>query len=327
MTQRRSAPAVSVRGLAKVYRQRSTAFGPPVLIQALAGVDVDIPAGTTLGVVGESGCGKSTLGRCLVSLERPTEGEIRVGGVAVERLRGGERRRFRRRAQYVFQDPFSSLDPRMRVGPQVAEPMRVHKLVSRRETRHATERLFDRVGLPSDSWERFPHEFSGGQRQRIVIARALAVDPDFLVADEPVSALDVSVQAQILNLVLDLKEELGLTMVFIAHDLSVVEFVSDRVAVMYLGRVVECGSRDAVFGRPAHPYTKALLASAPRSDPKDRQPSAPLPGDPPSPANPPKGCPFHPRCERAQGRCKTAHPPLLELAEGHTVRCIYPHKP
>ncbi len=281
-----------------------------------------VEGGETLGVVGESGCGKSTLGRCLVALERPTSGEILVGRVPVHDLRGAAARRFCATAQYIFQDPYSSLDPRMRVGRQLAEPLAIHRHMPRAARPARVAALLNQVGLSPEAATRYPHEFSGGQRQRIVIARALALSPRLLVADEPVSSLDVSVQAQILNLLVDLRRRYALTMVFVAHDLQVIEFMSDRVAVMYLGVVVELARRDALFVAPQHPYTKTLLGAALCSDPSRR---APLGGasttDAPSPLNRPEGCSFNPRCAHRMAVCMSDAPPLREFAPGHQVAC------
>lgn len=324
---------VVVRDLVKSFTQRAGWLRGRRTVHALRGVSLDVPARSTLGVVGESGCGKTTLARCIVALEQPTSGSVCVGDLAIEALDRNGLRALRRRAQYVFQDPLSSLDPRMTVGAQIMEPLIVHGLVSRRDRRAAAARLLDRVGLPTAALDRYPHEFSGGQRQRVGIARALAVEPSVLIADEPVSALDVSVQAQVLNLLLDLQRDLGLTMLFIAHDLKVVEFVSDRVAVMYLGLVVESGPRANVFGEPLHPYTQALLAAAPSSDPdhrpaRDRRGQGPIVrGEPPSPLDPPPGCPFHPRCPRAGPACSADRPPLAApagVADDHAVACFFP---
>jgi oligopeptide/dipeptide ABC transporter ATP-binding protein len=324
--------AIEVRDLVKTYAQRAGFARGTRRVQALRGVSLDVPARTTLGVVGESGCGKTTLARCVVGLERPTAGTVRVAGLDVGALPRGGRRLLARRAQYVFQDPWSSLDPRMTIGDQLAEPLAIHRLAPRRARREQAAALLARVGLPADALDRYPHEFSGGQRQRVGIARALAVDPAVLVADEPVSALDVSVQAQVINLLLDLQQELGLTLLFIAHDLKVVEFVSDRVAVMYLGQVVELATRKELFRAPRHPYSQALLAAAPSSDParrparEDRARRPATGGEPPSPLAPPPGCPFHPRCPRATEECRRERPPLAAAAgsEDHEVACWHP---
>ena len=331
MTARAAAPrgsrppvSVEIRDLTRVYRLRAGLTRAARDVHALRGVDLDVAAGETMGLVGESGCGKTTLARCLVALERPTSGTIRVGELAVERLDRRERRAFCRLAQYVFQDPYGSLDPRLTVGAQVGEPLAVHGLVPRAQRAEAVRRLLRRVGLPENAAGRYPHEFSGGQRQRVGIARALAVEPRLLVADEPVSALDVSVQAQILNLLADLKEELGLTLVFISHDLHVVDFLCDRVAVMYLGHLVEVAPRSALFGAPRHPYTRALLAAAPSSrlEERDRGGTPPARGEPPNPLSPPPGCAFHPRCPLAEARCRRERPLLLSDGAQRSVACF-----
>jgi oligopeptide transport system ATP-binding protein len=297
--------------------------------KAVDGVSFDVFPGETLGLVGESGCGKTTTGRAILRLVEPTGGEIRFQGQDVRAMNERELRALRRRAQIVFQDPFSSLNPRRTVGDALLEVLRVHGLggdaVGRR--RRALE-LLELVGLRPEDMDGYPHEFSGGQRQRIGIARALSVEPDFLVCDEPVSALDVSVQAQVLNLLKDLQAELGLTYLFIAHDLRVVEHMSDRVAVMYLGRIVEIGPAERLYRAPLHPYTRALLSAVPRPEPTDRRRGdrIVLTGDVPSPISPPRGCPFHPRCwfPDKDEACLRGVPPLEGEAggSGHAVRCV-----
>nr|WP_245930370.1 oligopeptide/dipeptide ABC transporter ATP-binding protein [Allonocardiopsis opalescens] len=281
-------------------------------VRAVDGVSLELAPGETLGIVGESGSGKSTLARMLVGLERPDSGSVLFRGRPVAQGRGAAGRATRRSVQMVFQDPLTSLNPRMTVLDIIAEPLDVHGLASGRAARRArVEELLGLVGLAADMAQRFPHEFSGGQRQRIGIARALATEPDVLVCDEPVSALDMSVQAQVVNLFADLQRRLGVSLVFIAHDLAVVRHVSHRVAVMYLGRIAEVGPADRVYTEPAHPYTQALLAAAPVPEPaaRDRE-RIELKGDPPSPLNPPSGCPFHTRCHLAQDVCTTTVPPL-----------------
>jgi peptide/nickel transport system ATP-binding protein len=297
-----SDPLVSVRDLEKYYHERDTVIDrllgvEPTSVKAVDGVSFDIQPGETLGLVGESGCGKSTAGETLLGLREPTDGAVYFDGENVFEMDEAGLAAFRRRAQVVFQDPFSSLDPRMTAGEIVREPMTVHGVGTKEERRERAGELLDRVGLSADQRDRYPHEFSGGQRQRIGVARALALEPDFIVLDEPVSALDVSVQAQILNLLADLQKEFGLTYLFIAHDLSVVRHISDRVAVMYLGNVVEIGDSDAIFEDPRHPYTEKLLESVPRADVAEqgRHVDA-LEGDVPSPRNPPSGCRFRTRC-------------------------------
>jgi oligopeptide/dipeptide ABC transporter ATP-binding protein len=290
-------------------------------VRAVDRVDLEIRTGETVGLVGESGSGKSTLGRLLIRLVEPDRGRVRFDGVDLGSLSPAELRRKRREFQIVFQDAAGSLDPRMRVGRAVGEPLAAHGLARGRAERHErVVRLFERVGLDEAAMRRYPHEFSGGQRQRIGIARAIACSPRFLVADEPVSALDASVQAQILELLIDLRRQMGLACLFIAHDLRLVEHVSDRVAVMYLGRIVEHAPAAALFARPLHPYTQALLASTPRLH--AGVPTAPaVTGEPPSPALPPGGCPFHPRCPVAEAVCRSDEPPLVAVEPGHGVAC------
>jgi len=295
-------PLVEVRDLEKYYFEDDTVLDrlvgrEPTSVKAVDGVSFDIHEGETLGLVGESGCGKSTTGETLLNLRDPTGGDVRFDGESVFDLSGAGLANFRERAQVVFQDPFSSLDPRMTAGAIVAEPLRIHGVGDRQSRRETAAELLDQVGLSADQTDRYPHEFSGGQRQRIGIARALALEPDFLLLDEPVSALDVSVQAQILNLLEDLQDEYDLTYLFIAHDLSVVRHICDRVAVMYLGNVVEVGPTDEIFTAPRHPYTEALLDSVPRASTAERDREIhTLEGDVPSPRNPPSGCRFRTRC-------------------------------
>ena len=290
-------------------------------LQALAGVSLQVRRGETLGIVGESGCGKSTLARCLVRLHEPDAGHILYDGVEVMELRGTARRAYNRRVQMVFQDPYSSLNPRMTVRATLAEALRVHRLRSGRALDQRIDELLDLVQLPRSAADRRPHEFSGGQRQRIAIARALSVEPDCLIADELVSALDVSVQAQMVNLLLELQQRLHLTVLFIAHDLRLVRHLSHRVAVMYLGRVVELAETEALFEAPRHPYTQALLRAAPELDPARRSTAAALQGELPSPLNPPLGCVFHPRCVRAIEMCRSVTPLLSVLRDGRFTAC------
>jgi oligopeptide transport system ATP-binding protein len=293
-------------------------------VKAVDGVDFAIRRGETLGLVGESGCGKTTTGRCILRLERPTAGAIIYDGVDIARLAAKDLQAWRRRIQVIFQDPYSSLNPRMKVGQIIAEPMKVHGIEPDAERRRARVReLLAVCGLNPRFADRYPHEMSGGQRQRVGIARALALEPEFIVCDEAVSALDVSIQAQVVNLLEDLREKFNLTYLFIAHDLSVVRHLCQRVAVMYLGRIVEMAETDELFERPLHPYTQALLAAVPVPDPSIEASRVfrPAKGEVPSPMNPPSGCVFHPRCPVAVERCKAARPDLRELRPGHWVAC------
>jgi oligopeptide transport system ATP-binding protein len=294
------------------------------VVKAVDGVDFTINRGETLGLVGESGCGKTTTGRCILRLEQPTSGEIRYDGIDVARLGRQGLKALRRRMQVIFQDPYSSLNPRMKIGSIIAEPIMVHGIepdAARRADR--VRDLLAVCGLDPGFADRYPHEMSGGQRQRVGIARALALDPEFIVCDEAVSALDVSIQAQVVNLLEDLRERFGLTYLFIAHDLSVVRHLCQRVAVMYLGRIVELAESDELFDNPLHPYTQALLAAVPVPDPKIEATRAfqPAKGEVPSPINPPSGCAFHPRCPKAVERCKAERPEPRELRPGHWVAC------
>jgi oligopeptide/dipeptide ABC transporter ATP-binding protein len=315
-------PLVAVEDLVVQFRVPASRLR----LSAVDGVSLAIRRGETLGLVGESGCGKSTLGRAVIRLVEAASGRVRFDGMDLGALSGVALRRARRRMQMVFQDPFASLNPRMTVGQILEEALSVHGLATGAARRPRLVALLDQVGLPVTALDRYPHEFSGGQRQRIGIARALAVEPDFIVADEPVSALDVSIQAQTINLLMDLQQQLGLTVLFIAHDLAVVRLVSDRIAVMYLGRIVEVAESDGLCTAPLHPYTQALLSAVPRPDPRHEatRQRIVLTGDVPSPLSPPSGCRFRTRCWKATDRCAAEVPVLLAAAPGHFVACHHP---
>ena len=293
------------------------------MLKAVDGVSMDIFQGETIGLVGESGCGKSTLGRSILRLIEPTSGHVKMSGVDIMELRSSELRKQRRHMQIIFQDPYASLNPRMTIGNIIGEPLSIHRLVkTKKDKQDEVVQLLDEVGLRADMINRYPHEFSGGQRQRVGIARAIALKPKFIVCDEPVSALDVSIQAQIINLLSDLQKKLKLTYLFISHDLKVVEYISDRVAVMYLGELVEVAQSEDLYKDPKHPYTQALLSAIPVPDPKAKQKRIVLKGDVPSPVAPPPGCPFHTRCHyNIVNDCKVVHPPLREIEPGHWVSC------
>jgi oligopeptide/dipeptide ABC transporter ATP-binding protein len=309
---------VRVRGLVKHFPVE----GSDDVVRAVDGISFEILRGETLGLVGESGCGKSTAGRCLLRLIEPTAGEVTFDGHDVLAMGKRELRELRRAMQIVFQDPYASLNPRMKVGDIIGEPLVIHKMGTKQERRERVAGLLSRVGLDPDYMNRFPHEFSGGQRQRIGVARTLALNPKLIVADEPVSALDVSVQAQVVNLLQDLQQEFGLTYLFISHGLAVVEHISTRVAVMYLGRIVEVAGAADLYRRPLHPYTQALLSAIPVPDPKHKRERIVLQGDVPTPINPPSGCRFRTRCPIAIDECARIDPELREISPGHSVACI-----
>ncbi len=294
-------------------------------VRAVDDISFFIRKGETLGLVGESGCGKSTTGRSILQLYRPTGGSVKFGETELTSLKGEDLRKMRRRMQMIFQDPYASLNPRMTVGDIIGEPLDIHHLARGKVRQERVQELLRRVGLNPYFANRYPHEFSGGQRQRIGVARALAVEPEFIVCDEPVSALDVSIQAQIINLLEELQGEFGLTYLFIAHDLSVVRHISDRVAVMYVGKMVELADRNALYQKPLHPYTKALMSAVPVPDPEveARRQRVILTGDVPSPVNPPSGCRFHPRCRYAKDECSKSEPQFKEVERDHWVACHY----
>jgi len=317
-----SLPVLEVADLKKHFPVKKGVIRRTVgYVYAVDGVSFRVGEGETVGLVGESGCGKSTVARTVLRLLEPTAGSIRLAGHDITHLSKAALRPHRRDMQIIFQDPFSSLNPRMSAGDIVAEPLEVHGLVRGKEKADRVAQLFEQVGLSPAQMKSFPHEFSGGQRQRVSIARALALNPKLIIADEPVSALDVSIQAQVINLMMDLQREKKLSYLFIAHGLAVVEHISHRVAVMYLGKIVEYADKATLFRQPLHPYTEALLSAVPVPNPKLKRPRRHLAGDVPSPVNPPSGCPFHTRCPYAEARCRTVVPALRELAPGHWVSC------
>jgi len=321
-----SDPLVAVRGLKKNYH---VSRGGPIgrkkgAVRAVDGVDLDVRKGETFGLVGESGCGKTTLGRCILRLEEPSSGSILFDGQDILRCEPGRLRELRREMQIVFQDPYSSLDPRQTVARIIAEPFMVHHQLDRKKLRERLEELIGVVGLLPEHLNRYPHEFSGGQRQRICIARALALNPKLIIADEPISSLDVSIQAQILNLLVQLQRQFSLTYIFISHDLRVVRHFCDRVAVMYLGRIVELAPTQRLYNQAMHHYTHAMLEAVPVVNPLLKKERAPLEGDVPSPVNPPSGCTFHPRCSQRREMCAEQPPALRELEPEHWVSCHFP---
>jgi oligopeptide/dipeptide ABC transporter ATP-binding protein len=322
MTAAAETPLLSVRNLVKHFPVKKGILQQTVgQVHAVDGISFDIAEGETLGLVGESGCGKSTAGKTILKLLEPTSGQIRVNGERIDQLSRHEMRPYRRELQVVFQDPYSSLNPRLRIRDIIGEPLKNYGIAHGRALNDRVEMLAGKVGLRPEALDRYPHEFSGGQRQRIGIARALALNPGLIICDEPVSALDVSVQAQVINLLGDLQKEFGLSYLFIAHDIAVVEHISRRIAVMYLGKIVELADRASLFSRPQHPYTEALLSAVPVPDPEAAKKRIILRGDVPSPIDPPSGCRFHTRCPYAFDRCSQEEPPMQEVLPSHHVAC------
>ena len=316
---------MKIEHLTKEFEIKSKKLGgKPQILHALNDVSVDIYEGETLGVIGESGCGKSTFGRTLIQLHKTTAGSVTFDGKDLFSLKGAELKKAKKDVQMVFQDPYGSLNPRMKVQDLIGEPLLIHTNMSAGERLKKVHELLGTVGLSPSHGERYPHEFSGGQRQRIGIARALTVQPKLIIADEPVSALDVSIQAQVLNLLQQLQKDFNLTYLFISHDLSVVEMISDRIGVMYLGTIVETAPKKELYANPRHPYTRALLSAVPIPDPEVKKERITLKGDLPSPSNPPSGCLFHTRCPHCTEKCKTQVPTPVEIAPGHIVKCHYP---
>ncbi|RVT81676.1 dipeptide ABC transporter ATP-binding protein [Rhodobacteraceae bacterium CCMM004] len=318
-----TAHILRARGLTRRFVAHKPLFGAPSVVQAVNGVDLDIVEGETFAIVGESGCGKSTLARLLSHLIEASEGTVVYDGRDISALTGAELRDLRREMQFIFQDPFSSLNPRMTVGALIGEPLRIHRIGTAPERRAKVAELLGKVGLRPEHADRYPHEFSGGQRQRIGIARALATAPRVVIGDEPVSALDVSIQAQVVNILEDLKDEFGLTLIVIAHDLAVIRHIADRVAVMYLGEIVELGDAAEVFAAPRHPYTEALLSAIPIPATGARKVQTKIEGDPPNPISPPPGCRFHTRCPYVQDVCRTDRPRLADIGGGRQAACHF----
>lgn len=325
MTEKNKAPLLEVKDLKKWFPAKKSPFSrEKIYIKAVDGVSFTLNEGETLGVVGESGCGKSTMGRSVLRLLEPTGGQVLFNGVDYTALKDKELRNSRKDLQIIFQDPYASLDPRMTIGDIIAEPLDIQLKLPAKERMQRVLETMERAGLNTRFVNRYPHEFSGGQRQRIGIARAIVLNPKIMVCDEPVSALDVSIQAQVINLLMDLQKEMGMAYIFISHDLSVIKHISDRVAVMYLGHLVEIADKKDIYAHPMHPYTVALLSAIPVPDRKHKKEKIVLEGDLPSPANPPSGCVFHTRCYKAQDICKTEVPELKNCGNGHCCACHFP---